>query len=184
MGTAFVFDPGGSYGKVQAIRNSGTMPDGVRYLASVTGPWKLFAVVEFAALGQMADRVDGLSQGQGFGDPPTSTVFGPSKIRRSVYKEHTAFVRIQTNMSDPSQLLPKLAAALGISQDELEADSVVGDLDVLVCLVDDDEENLAGQVLTIRGVEGVRRTVTLRVIDYVSASENAPDDGHRIPSGM
>ena len=56
---------------------------------------------------------------------------------------------------------------------------MAGDFDILACVVDDDEESLARKIFDIRGIEGVKRTVSLRVIDYVSTSENAPDD-HKV----
>jgi hypothetical protein len=45
--------------------------------------------------------------------------------------------------------------------------------------VADDEESLATKIRDIRRIPGVRRTVSLRVLDYVSTSENAPD-GHKV----
>ena len=46
MDTAFVFDPKGNYQVVGKIREAGAMPvAGLRYVASVVGPYKIFQVV-------------------------------------------------------------------------------------------------------------------------------------------
>jgi hypothetical protein len=50
---------------------------------------------------------------------------------------------------------------------------------MLAVVVADDEESLGSRILDIRRIEGVKRTESLRVMDYVSTSENAPDD-HRV----
>jgi len=171
----FVFDEDASYGLVQDIKSAGRMPTaGLRYVAAVTGPWRIFKVITFHDVRSLAPPLDSP------GDPNTATTFNTDKLRKSIYKDHTAFVRIETDVADPSTLLAGIAAALNISVDDLEADVVVGDFDILVCLVDDDETNLGPMVLAIRGVTGVRRTVTLKVIDYASTSANAPNDGHRV----
>lgn len=170
----FVFDEDASYGLVEDIKNAGVMPTpGLRYVAAVTGPWKIFKVIVFEDVRSLAPPLDSP------GDPNTATSFNTDKVRRSVYKDHTALVRIETDVADPASLLPDIAAALDTTVEELEADVVVGDFDILVCLVDDDETNLGPMVLAIRGVSGVRRTVTLKVINYASTSENAPSD-HRV----
>jgi DNA-binding Lrp family transcriptional regulator len=82
---------------------------------------------------------------------------------------------IQTRVADPSGLLEAIAEAIGSD----EADVVAGTFDILAVVVDDDEEDLSKKVFAIRRIEGVKRTVSLRVMDYVSTSENAPDD-HRV----
>jgi hypothetical protein len=169
----FVFDENASYGFVTDIRNNGVMPKpGMRYVAAVTGPWKIVKVVEFDDVRTLAAPLDAPGDG-------TATSFGMAKVRRSVYKDFTLFVRIETDVADPRDLLGDIANALEVDLDDLEADVVIGDFDILVCLVDDDETRLGPRVLSIRGIPGVRRTVTLRVIDYVSTSPNAPDD-HRV----
>ena len=58
----------------------------------------------------------------------------------------------------------------------MEVDSVMGNFDILACVSDDDEEELARKIMAIRKLKGVKRTVSLRVIDYRSRSDNAPDD--------
>ena len=171
----FVFDPDASYGFVREIRDAGVMPTpGLRYVAAVTGPWKIIKVIGFKGVEQLLERLNAP------GDD-TATSFGPAKVRRSHYRAHTVFVRIETDVADPSELLTKIAAALGIPLDELEADVIVGDFDILVCLSDDDEDTLKRWVLAIRAIPEVRRTVTLRVLDYVSTSDKADAD-HRVRS--
>jgi hypothetical protein len=181
MSTAFVFDPTGNYKVVGKIREQGQMPTpGLRYVASVTGPCKVFEVVSFDALAELDDQLDSLPGGGGSEDPPNAIVLGQAKVRKSTYRAHTALVRIDVRVADPATLLPSIGEVIGVDQDgEPEADVVVGDFDILACVVDDDEAALHQKILDIRAIEGVKRTVTLRVIDYVSTSENAPDD-HRV----
>jgi hypothetical protein len=185
MGTAFVFEPKGRYTVVQKIREAGTMPAvGLRYVASVTGPYKVFQVVDFDAIAQLDDRLDALPGAGRSDDPPNAIVMGAAKVRRSTYLEHTALVRIDVSVADPRALMDAIERAIGSSSDEgAEADAVVGDFDILACVVADDEDSLATKILDIRGIEGVERTVSLRVIDYVSTSENAPDDHRVAPAG-
>jgi hypothetical protein len=179
MGTAFVFDPDASYGRVQAIRDANAMPQGVHLVASVTGPWKIVSIVDFDGLAALPGLVGGLDGGGGMGDPPTATVIGAqSKIKRSVYADEMAFVRIDVRGdADPIGLLDEVQDTIGSD----EADAVIGDFDILACAVADDEDDLAQRILAIRAINGVKRTVSLRVIDYVSGSNEAPD-GHRIPA--
>ena len=69
MGTAFVFDPDGSYGRVREIRENGVMPvAGLRYVASVTGPFKLVKVINFDELGDLPDKLDSVSSQDGGSD--------------------------------------------------------------------------------------------------------------------
>jgi uncharacterized protein with GYD domain len=183
MATAFVFDPRGNYKVVRKIREAGTMPAiGLRYVASVTGPYKIFQVVDFDATVQLDDRLDSLPGAGGSDDPPNALALRPgqAKVRRSTYLAHTALVRIDVSVADPNDLMDAIKQAIGPDSDDgVEADAVVGDFDILACVVADDEETLAAKILNLRGIEGVERTVSLRVIDYVSTSENAPDD-HRV----
>jgi hypothetical protein len=201
MDTAFVFDPKGSYDVVRKIRRAGRMPSpGLRYVASVTGPYKLFHVVEFDALdrsdrldrldGRLDDRLDALPGAEGSVDPPTALAMdrGKAKVRRSSYREHTALVRIHVSVADPRDLLRAIEEAIGTDSEDaresdedlnVEADVVVGDFDILACVVDDEEEGLAEKIMNLRRIEGIEHTVTLRVIDYVSTSPYAPE-GHQV----
>jgi hypothetical protein len=52
----------------------------------------------------------------------------------------------------------------------------MGDFDILACVGDDEEQGLGDKIKALRQVDGVTRTTTLRVIDYVSLSPNAPED--------
>jgi hypothetical protein len=179
MGSAFVFDPDAGYGRVDAIRAANEMPEGVHLVASVTGPWKIVSIVDYDGLAQLPGRVEGLA-GQGGGDPETATtVFGAqSRVKRSVYANEMAFVRIQARGdADPMGLLEEVEAKI----DSDEVDAVVGDFDILACAVADDETNLAEKILAVRAINGIKRTTSLRVIDFVSESPYAPD-GHRIPA--
>jgi hypothetical protein len=181
MGSAFVFDPDASYGRVDAIREANEMPEGVHLVASVTGPWKLVSIVDYDGLAQLPARVDGVAgEGGGSGDPETATtVLGTfSKVKRTEYANEMAFVRIQVRGdADPMDLLDEVAATIGSN----EVDAVVGDFDILACAVADDETNLAAKILAVRAIGGIKRTTSLRVIDFVSESPDAPD-GHRIPA--
>jgi hypothetical protein len=72
--------------------------------------------------------------------------------------------------------MDEIEAVIGSDDEGVEADVVEGDFDILVCIVDDDPDAIRQKILGLRGIKGVRRTVTLNVIDYVSTSPNAPDD--------
>jgi uncharacterized protein with GYD domain len=50
---------------------------------------------------------------------------------------------------------------------------VMGEFDMLAVVVADDEGTLGSRIVDIRRIDGVNRTVSLRVIDYVSTSEGA-----------
>lgn len=172
MGTAIVFDPDGSYGRVRDIRGSGVMPiTGLRYVASVTGPFKLVKILAFDDLDELPDKLDSVTSQDGGSDDNALVMFA-SKIRKSEYRTNTAFVMIDTRVADPRGLLEEIAEATGSD----EADVVAGTFDILAVVVDDDEDGLNAKILAIRGIEGVKRTVTLRVMDYVSTSPNAPSD--------
>jgi hypothetical protein len=173
----FVFDPEASYGIVRQIRGAGAMPTpGLRYVASVTGPWRVFKVMvvrESEGLVDVADRLDTP------GDPETALSLRAAQVRKSTYRSHTALVRIDTSVADPTTLVDQIAEAIGTEDMEPEVDVVVGAFDILACVVDDDETALGQKLLRVREINGVERTKSLRVIDYVSTSDNAPDD-HRV----
>jgi DNA-binding Lrp family transcriptional regulator len=100
---------------------------------------------------------------------------GTSQIRKSEYLEETAFVRIHTKVSDPGTILAPIRESIGSN----EADVVFGDFDILACMVGDSLEDLKTRLIgSLRTIDGISRTETLVVIDYVSLSENAPE-GHR-----
>lgn len=171
--TAFVFSPDADPQLVEDLRDHG-MPDGVRYVASVTGPWQIFAVTEFDRLPELPAIVRTLFATKSGGpvDPPTATPLARTQIRRSTYLAETAFVRIRTDGADPDGLLERIRRSI----DSDEADHVFGDFDILAVIVADDEERIGEMVFALRQLDGVLQTVTLRVIDYVSTSPNAPDE--------
>jgi hypothetical protein len=173
----FVFDEGASYDLVRQIREAGVMPTrGLRYVASVTGPWKVFkvmAVREDEGLVDVAGRLDTP------GDPETAISARAAQVRKSTYRTHTVFLRISTSVADPVTLVDEIAEAIGSDSQPPEVDVVVGSFDILACVVDDDETSLGRKLLRVRQINGVKRTNPLRVIDYVSISDKAPDD-HRV----
>jgi len=179
MGSVFVFDEVDGYDRVEKIRNANRMPDGAHFVASVTGKWKVFSIVDYEDLTDLAGKVEGLTGGGGGGDPETAPVFDRlfSQVKRSVYASQMAFVRIDVDedVEDPRTLLADIQAAIGSD----EVDPVVGSFDILACPVADDEGSLGQLIRNIRAVDGVTATNSLRVIDFVSESEDAPD-GHRI----
>jgi hypothetical protein len=82
---------------------------------------------------------------------------------------HTALVRIDVRVDDSSSLLPAITDVIGSD----EADVVMGDFDILACVADDDESRLTEKIRGIRRIDGVNRTLSLRVLDYVSTSTEA-----------
>jgi DNA-binding Lrp family transcriptional regulator len=173
----FVFDADASYGIVRQIREAGAMPSrGLRYVAAVTGPWKVFKVMTIASTEGLVDVASRLDAP---GDPETATSFRSAQVRKSMYRRHTALVRIQTSVADPETLIEQIREAIGSENGQVEADVVVGAFDILACVVDDDETSLGQKILNVRRIDGVTRTTSLRVIDYVSTSGHAPED-HRV----
>jgi len=169
MGTAFVFSPDAKYGFV----TSGEFGDNVWYVASVSGPWKIFAVIDFDDVRDVGDVVDTVfKQTDAAGDPETALTLIPASVRNNTYFSNTALVRIETEVPDPGALIEDIQRVA----DSEEVDSVMGNFDILACVSDEDEEELARKIMAIRKLKGVKRTVSLRVIDYRSRSDNAPDD--------
>jgi hypothetical protein len=147
-------------------------------VASITGPYKTVQVMTYDEIGVLGDQLDSLPGGGGTDDPPTALVRGNAKVRKSRYAANTAFVMMDVRAPDPSTLLDEIEAVIGPDNDGEgpEADVVEGDFDIFACIVDDDPDVIREKILGLRGIKGVRRTVTLNVIDYVSTSPNAPDD--------
>jgi DNA-binding Lrp family transcriptional regulator len=167
--SAFVFFPDADPGLIDQLRNSG-MPPGVRYVASVTGSSQVIAVLGYDVLTELPAIIRSLSEGDS-----TAVPLMASQIRKSEYLDETAFVRIHTKVDDPETLLAPIREAIGSE----EADVVFGDFDILACVVGNSIEDLKTRVIgSLRGIDGIGRTETLLVIDYVSLSENAPD-GHQ-----
>jgi len=168
MGTVFVFEPDGDYGRVDVIRKAGKMPvSGLKFVASVTGRWKVLKIVEFGEVeADLADRLDLIT-----GLDENAIVMGQAKVRKSsAYLAHTALVRIDVDANaDLDELRSQIEGASGSD----EVDVVMGEFDMLAVVVADDEGTLGSKILDIRRIEGVKRTVSLRVIDYVSTSAGA-----------
>jgi hypothetical protein len=180
MGSVFVFDPDASYRRIDEIREANEMPEGAHLVASITGSsFKIFSIVDYTDLRQdFTGLVEGLSGGGGSGDPETATVIGVlSKVKRSRYGPEMALVRIEVRGdTDPMSLLGAIRDTIGSD----EADAVIGLFDILACVVADDDDGIAATVNAIRGIDGVKTAKPLKVIDFVSESDDAPD-GHRIP---
>ena len=168
MGTVFVFEPDGDYGRVDVIRKAGKMPvSGLKFVASVTGRWKVLKILEFGEVeADLADRLDLIT-----GLDENAIVMGQAKVRKSsAYLAHTALVRIDVDANaDLDELRSQIEGASGSD----EVDVVMGEFDMLAVVVADDEGTLGSRILDIRRIEGVKRTVSLRVIDYVSTSAGA-----------
>jgi hypothetical protein len=173
----FVFDPVGSYDIVRQVREAKVMPtQGLRYVASVTGPWKVFKVM---AVRQTEGLVDVAARLDAPGDPETAISLRAAQIRKSTYLRHTALVRIDTSVADPTTLVAQIAEAIESDTEPPEIDVVAGAFDILACVVADDETSLGRKILKVREINGVERTKSLHVIDYVSISQNAPKE-HRV----
>ncbi len=172
---AFVFSPDASYGLIEKLKSEG-LPKGVRYVASVTGPWKIFGVLNFDALKDLPTIADLLFGGSdGSVDPPTALVLGTNQVRRTDYLDETALVRIDledVGDEDLERILAEIRETISP-----EVDSVLGNFDLLVCVGAGSVQDLNGRILQLRRIAGIRRTVSLRVIDYVSVSDSL-DAGH------
>jgi len=177
----FVFDPAASYSFVQKIKDAGMMPtEGLRYVAAVTGPWKIFKVMTLETLQDLPDAARRLDAP---GDPETAASLDFFRVRKSIYRSYTALVRIDTGVADPSDLIEQIGSAIETPSGEpVEADVVVGAFDILACVVADDEIDLRTKIMKIREIDGVGRTTSMHVIDYVSTSENAPADHQVMPA--
>jgi hypothetical protein len=159
------------------------LPDGFRYLASVTGPWQVFAIVEVDQLTDLAKIIpEGLMPGGGMQmatppDPQTVRVIGPYYLKTSRYDPASAFIRIHIGDADPETVLEAIRANLG----HKEAQIVLGDFDILAYVGGEDADDVFAKIVALRkAVPAIRRTVSLQVIDYVSRSANAPP-GHKAP---
>jgi DNA-binding Lrp family transcriptional regulator len=170
MGTVFVFEPDADYGRVDVIRKAQRMPvRGLKFVASVTGRWKLLKIVDFEAVeSDLAGQLDLVS-----GADENAIVMGQSKIRKSTYGKYTALIRIDVDAdANLDELRDQIVEKTGTDD---EVDIVMGDFDMLAVVVDNDEVALGNRIRDIRGIEDVKRTETLRVMDYVSTSEGARD---------
>jgi Lrp/AsnC ligand binding domain len=163
---AYVFVPEASPDVIAKLRESG-LPRGIRYVASVTGPWDLFAIATFDDLGDLPGIVATMNV-----DPTTALAIKPYYTKTSAYHDHSAFVRINLGEGDPLAVLEGVRDAIGSH----EANLVLGDFDMLAYVGANSEDALIQTILhRLRKVPGIRRTVTLRVIDYLTRNPEVPD---------
>ncbi|HEX9122268.1 MAG TPA: hypothetical protein VF984_02750 [Actinomycetota bacterium] len=186
MEDVYVFSEDAPYDLIDGIRESGMMPRGLRYAASVTGPWRLFGIYEMEDLSQLP----ALTKGAIGSDTGICATRGTRYLKKSVYHPDSAFVRIHVGSIDPEpdadqaeKLLEEIRSIVRderyAADEEGEAESVMGDFDVLAYVGGDDADRIAQRIRAIRALQPVLKTVSLRVIDYVSTSERAADD-HRV----
>ena len=165
---AYIFSPDASYGLVSELRHSG-LPSGVHLVASVTGPWQIFAIAEFDDLTELPAIVESLFGGRGSStDPPTAYALGQNSIKKSVYADEMALVRINIAGVDEADL-PGLLQEIGE-----ETNAVFGDFDILTCVAADDVAGVMARIFQLRGMGAIVATTTLWIIDYVCAGEDAP----------
>jgi hypothetical protein len=165
---AYIFSPDASYGLVSELRHSG-LPSGVHLVASVTGPWQIFAIAEFDDLTELPAIIESLfGGGRGSTDPPTAFALGKNSIKKSVYADEMALVRLDVAGVEPDGL-QDLLDAIGE-----ETNAVFGDFDILTCVAADDVDGVMARIFELRGMDAVVGTTTLWIIDYVCAGEDAP----------
>jgi hypothetical protein len=146
------------------------LPPGIRYAASITGPWQGFAIATFDDFRELPGITSSLgTDASGLGIRPTYT-------KKSDFHPFSAFVRIDVAEGGPKSVLADVRKAIG-SQ---EADLVLGDFDIIAYVGAQTEDELVDTILyQLSRVSGIRKTVTCHVIDYRTLSEKA-DDGHRV----
>src|SRR5919199_1924557 len=152
------------------------LPKGVRFVASVSGPWQVFAAAELedptTDLPRIVNELFGAGQGTAAADPSTALNIGPSYVRRGTdYFENIALIRIHVSGRDPSDVLDEVRSFIGSE----EANLVLGDFDILTCVSTPRYDDLVKTILSLRTVEGIGRTTSLRVIDYMSLGKDAPE---------
>ena len=147
MGTVFVFEPDADYGRVDVIRKAGKMPvKGLKFVASVTGRWKVLKIVEFGEVeADLADRLDLVT-----GLDENAIVMGQAKVRKSsAYLAHTALVRIDVDVNaDLDELRGQIEGASGSD----EVDVVMGEFDMLAVVVADDENRPSASRIDLRNL--------------------------------
>jgi hypothetical protein len=171
---AYIFSPDASYGLVSKLRDSG-LPTGVHFVASVTGPWQIVAIAEFDDLSELPAIVESVfgSEGGGEGggsvDPETAYTTTLNAVKRSVYADEMAFVRIDLtgvkSQGDLDAARKEIEEAIGSA----EFNMVFGDFDVFACVAADDADQIQTKILQLRGADHIAGTTTLWIIEYVSA---------------
>jgi uncharacterized protein with GYD domain len=170
---AYIFSEDASYQLVSQLRHSG-LPPGVHFVGSVTGQWQIVAIVEFDDLTELPAIVESVFGGQGGSvDPASAYALGMNAIKRSVYTEVMALVRIDVagimDGDGLEELRGQLAEAIGE-----EFNFVFGDFDVFACVTAEDDDDMLAKLFRLRGIGAIERTDTLFIIDYVCADEDAP----------
>ncbi len=173
---AYIFSPDASYGLVSDLRHSG-LPSGVHFVASVTGPWQIVAIAEFDDLTELPGIVESLFGGRSGGassaDPPSAYAFEKNAIKRSVYADEMAFVRMNiagVGVDDLPGLLEEIGGTIGSP----EVNAVFGDFDIFACVAGVDVDAVKEKIFQLRGNGAIVSTLTLWIIDYVSADIDAP----------
>jgi hypothetical protein len=173
---AYIFSPDASYGLVSELRHSG-LPSGVHFVASVTGPWQIVAIAEFDDLTELPGIVESLfgggSGGASSADPPTAYAFSFNAIKHSVYADQMALVRMDiagVGNDDLPGLLEEIEGTIGSP----EVNAVFGDFDILACVAGDDVDAVKARIFELRGNGAIVSTLTLWIIDYVTADTDAP----------
>ena len=146
------------------------LPPGIRYAASITGPWQGFAIASFDDFGELPLITNALAtDASGIGIRPTYT-------KKSGFDPVSAFVRIHVGEGAPRSVLQDVRNAIGSK----EADLVLGDFDIIAYVGADTEEELVDTILyKVSRIPGIQKTVTCRVIDYRTTSGEADED-HRV----
>lgn len=166
---AYVFAVKTGGDAIERFRREG-LPEGIRYVASVTGPWDLFAVATFDEFLSLPGIVAALNVGT-----ETAVAIRPNYTRSRSYHDFSALVRIHVRKGDPRAILEDVQDAIRSH----EANLVLGDFDILAYIGADSEDELVDRILyRLRKVRGVRRTVALHVIDYLTLNKQVPDKGH------
>jgi hypothetical protein len=161
---AYMFLPKADPAFTETFRKDG-LPPGIRYAASVTGPWQGFAIASFGELAALPRIIAGIAS-----DPPTALALQPRYLKKSSYDPVSAFVRIHIGEGGPKSVLEDVREAIRSH----EAEIVLGDFDILAYVGAGDEDELIETILyRLHRVPGIGRTVTLHVIDYVTSNPAA-----------
>lgn len=185
----YVFSEDADYARIREFKK--LMPSGLRYAAYLTGPWCVFGILEMDDLAKLPDLLN--ITGLGSETDVVATHRLLRVLKRSHYHPVSAFVRIDIDAHiDPegegtgreeATLLGDIRRKAAGDGDEGEAESVMGAFDSLAYVGGTAVDDLTRKVGEIRKLDAVRRTLTMRVIDWVSP--NAPEEyaDHR-PEGI
>lgn len=184
MEEVYVFSEHAAYELIDGFRGGG-MPRGLRYAASITGPWRVFGILD---VDDLSDFPTVLTEGKIGSETDVVATYRLERVlKRSAYHPVSAFVRIHTGDVDPEgegtgreavTLLEEIRRKAAGDGEEGEAESVMGAFDVLAYVGGENAADLADRIRAIRELPAVLKTLTMRVIDYVSTNPDAPE-GHR-----